>query len=159
VDAAQYDRAIEEQERALTLNPSGSLSHQFAGCVRSFAGQPAAAIPHLEAVLQLDPRYQTLASVLSDLGLAYFLLEDAEAALGWFDRAIAEQPDYVRAWQRKVACLGRMDRMEEASATLARACELQPDFSSAYVDATYPFRDPAHAEMFSDGLRKAGWLG
>jgi TolB-like protein/DNA-binding SARP family transcriptional activator/Tfp pilus assembly protein PilF len=155
----QYDRAIEEQERALTLNPSGSLSHQFAGCVQSFAGQPASAIPHLEAVLQLDPRYQTLASVLSDLGLAYFLLEDSEAALGWFDRAIAEQPDYVRAWQRKVACLGRMDRMEDASATLTRVLELQPDFSSAYVEATYPFRDPAHAEMFSDGLRNAGWRG
>jgi TolB-like protein/DNA-binding SARP family transcriptional activator/tetratricopeptide (TPR) repeat protein len=155
----QYDRAIEEQERAFSLNPSGSLSHQFAGCVQSFAGQPAAAIPHLEAVLQLDPRYQTLASVLSDLGLAYFLLEDSEAALGWFDRAIAEQPDYVRAWQRKVACLARMDRMEEASATLARVLELQPDFSSAYVEATYPFRAPAHAEMFSDGLRKAGWRG
>jgi TolB-like protein/DNA-binding SARP family transcriptional activator/Tfp pilus assembly protein PilF len=155
----QYDRAIEEQERALTLNPSGSLSHQFAGCVQSFAGQPAAAIPHLEAVLQLDPRYQTLASVLSDLGLAYFLLEDPKAALAWFDRAINEQPDYVRGWQRKVACLGHMDRMEEASATLFHVLELQPDFSSAYVGATYPFRDPAHAEMFSDGLRKAGWRG
>jgi TolB-like protein/DNA-binding SARP family transcriptional activator/Tfp pilus assembly protein PilF len=153
----QYDRAVEEQERALTLNPSGSLSHQFAGCVQSFAGQPAAAIPHLKAVLQLDPRYQTLASVLADLGLAHFLLEESDEALAWFDRAIAEQPDYVRAWQRRVACLGHMERTEEASATLARVLELQPDFSAAYVESTYPFRDPAHAEMFSYGLRKAGW--
>jgi hypothetical protein len=50
-----------------------------------------------------------------------------------------------------------MERMEEASATLARVLELQPDFSADYVEATYPFRDPAHAEMFSYGLRKAGW--
>jgi TolB-like protein/Tfp pilus assembly protein PilF len=155
----QYDRALEEQERALALNPSGSLSHQFAGCVQSFAGQPAAAIPHLEAVLQLDPRYQTLASVLADLGLALFLLEESDAALAWFDRAIAEQPDYVRARQRRAACLGHVGRTDEASAALARVLELQPDFSSAYVEATYPFRDPAHAEMFSDGLRKAGWRG
>ena len=153
-----YDRAIEEQERALTLNPSGSLSHQFAGCVRGFAGQPAAAIPHLEAVLRLDPRYQSLASVLSDLGLAYFLLDDPEAALSWFDRAIADQPDYVRAWQRKAACLGRMGRMEKQSG-FAHVLELQPDFSSVYVESTYPFRDPAQAEMFTDGLRKAGWQG
>jgi TolB-like protein/pimeloyl-ACP methyl ester carboxylesterase/Tfp pilus assembly protein PilF len=152
-----HDRAIEEQEKALTLNPSGSPSHQFAGCVRSFVGQPAAAIPHLEAVLQLDPRYQTLASVLSDLGLAYFLLEEADEALAWFDRAIAEQPDYVRAWQRRAACLGHMGRTEGASATLGHVLELQPDFSLAYVQATYPFRDPAHAKMLSEGLRRAGW--
>ena len=154
-----YDRAIEELETALALNPSSSLSHQLAGCVRGFAGEAAAAIPHLEAAMRLDPRYQSPASVLSDLGLAYFLVDQPGEALIRFDRAIADRPDYVRAWQRRAACLGCMGRTGEAKAAFARVLKLQPGFSPVYVESTYPFRDPAQAEMFTEGLRKAGWHG
>jgi tetratricopeptide (TPR) repeat protein len=127
--------------------------------VRGFAGQAAAAIPHLEAAMRLDPRYQSLASVLSDLGLAFFLADEPEEALIRFDRAIADRPDDVRAWQRRAACLGCIGRTGEAKAAFARVLELQPGFSSVYLESTYPFRDPAHSEMFTDGLRKAGWHG
>jgi hypothetical protein len=50
-------------------------------------------------------------------------------------------------------------RVKEAEAALAKVFELQPDFGPAYVDATYPFRDPAHTATFTEGLRKAGWSG
>jgi hypothetical protein len=65
----------------------------------------------------------------------------------------------VRACQLLAAALGHIGRVTEAEAALARVFELQPDFGSAYVDATYPFRDPAHTTMLTDGLRKAGWSG
>jgi hypothetical protein len=52
-----------------------------------------------------------------------------------------------------------MGRTGEAKAAFARVLELQPGFSPVYVESTYPFRDPAQAEMFTEGLRKAGWHG
>jgi hypothetical protein len=55
--------------------------------------------------------------------------------------------------------LGHLGRVKEAEAALAKVFELQPDFGPAYVDATYPFRDPAHTATFTEGLRKAGWSG
>jgi hypothetical protein len=36
---------------------------------------------------------------------------------------------------------------------------LQPDFSDAYVRATYPFRFAEHLALFNEGLRRAGWKG
>ena len=68
-----FDRAIAEEQRALTLNPSATLSHQFLGCVLVFNGQPREAIPHLRMVLQLDPRYQSTSTILADLALSHFL--------------------------------------------------------------------------------------
>ena len=52
-----------------------------------------------------------------------------------------------------------MGRTGEAKAAFARVLELQPGLSLVYVESTYPFRDPAQAEMFTEGLRKAGWHG
>jgi len=49
--------------------------------------------------------------------------------------------------------------MKEAEAALAKVFELQPDFGPAYVDTTYPFRDPAHTAILTEGLKKAGWSG
>ncbi len=50
-------------------------------------------------------------------------------------------------------------RSEEAKSALDRVLALRPGFSLAYVDATYPFKDPAHRALFLEGLKRAGWGG
>jgi adenylate cyclase len=152
-----YDKAILEEELALALNPSASIAYHFLGCALTFDGQAAAAVPKLAAILDIDPRFAFLPATLADLGLAKLLIGEPTAALGFLERSLLEQPANVRAWQRKVVTLAHLDRIEEARAALARLLDLQPNFSAEYVSLTYPFRDPAHAVIFADGLYKAGW--
>jgi TolB-like protein len=152
-----YDKAIAEEELALALNPSASIADHFLGCALTFDGQPAAAVPKLSAILDIDPRFAFVHVTLADLGLAKLLTGDYPAALGFIERSLAEQAGNVRAWQRKTVTLAHLGRIEEAEAALAQLRKLQPDFSPEYLVATYPFRDPAHAAIFLDGLRKAGW--
>jgi adenylate cyclase len=152
-----YEKSIQEEELALALNPSASLAYHFLACALTFDGQPAAAVPKLAAILDIDPRFPFLTATLADLGLAKLLIGEFEAALDYIDRALAEQGDNVRAWQRKTVALAQLGRIEEAQSALARLLKLQPSFSAAYVAATYPFRDLDHAALFVDGLRRAGW--
>jgi adenylate cyclase len=152
-----YDKAILEEELALALNPSASIAYHFLGCALTFDGQAAAAVPKLAAILDIDPRFAFLPVTLADLGLAKLLTGEPEIALSFLERSLAEQPNNVRAWQRKTVVLAHLGRIEEAADALAQLLKLQPSFSAGYVSATYPFRDPAHAAIFADGLRKAGW--
>lgn len=152
-----YEKAAEEEEAAVALNPSAAIAYHFLGCVLTFDSRPAEAIPKLDAVLKLDPHFPFLAATLADLGLAHLLIGDFDTALRFCERSIAERRENVRAWQRLAATLGHLGRAEEARHALAQVHRLQKDFGSAYVQATYPFRDPIHTTVFTDGLRKAGW--
>ena len=154
-----YAKATAEEEMAVSLNPSAAIAYHFFGCVLTFDGWPAEAIPRLEAVLKLDPRFPFLAVTLADIGLAHLMLGDYAEAIRFCERSIAENEGHVRAWQRLAAALGHAGRPEEAAAAFAQLLKLQPDFNAGYVVATYPFRLPAHFEGFREGLRKAGWSG
>jgi adenylate cyclase len=152
-----YEEAMAQEETAIALNPSAAMAYHFYGCVLTFNDQPAQALTMLQAVLQLDPRFQLLPTTLADIGLAHFLLGDCETAVQFCKRAIGEQGDHGRAWQRLAAAFGCMGRLEEARSAFAQAMKLQPRFANAYVQATYPFRNQAHAELFVNGLKRAGW--
>jgi TolB-like protein/Flp pilus assembly protein TadD len=154
-----YDKATTEEETAIALNPSAAIAYHFFGCVLTFDSRPAEAIRKLRAVIQLDPRFQFLAVTLADIGLAHLLIGEFEEAVRLCEQSIAERREHVRAWQRLAAALGHLGRVPAAEAALIKVFELQPDFGTAYVNATYPFRDPAHSATLYEGLRKAGWSG
>ncbi|HLH54540.1 MAG TPA: adenylate/guanylate cyclase domain-containing protein [Verrucomicrobiae bacterium] len=154
-----FETANREEEMAIALNPSAALAYNFHGCVLTFDSRPAAAIPQLRTVLQLDPRFPLLSGTLADLGLCHLLLGDFDEAVRWCERAIAEREENVRAWQRLAAALGQSSRTEAAQAALGRVFQLLPEFGSRYLDTTYPFRDAAHTGILREGLCKAGWTG
>ncbi len=154
-----YDKAASEEETAIALNPSAAIAYHFNGCVLTFAGDPAAAIAQLETVAKLDPRFQFMPVTLADIGLARLLVGELDEAVRQCERSIAARREHVRAWQRLASALGHLGRVDAARAALSQVNTLQSDFSAAYVAATYPFRDPAHTEIFCGGLRKAGWQG
>ncbi|MFO1058600.1 MAG: adenylate/guanylate cyclase domain-containing protein [Dongiaceae bacterium] len=152
-----FDRAIAEEERAITLNPSSAIAYQFLGCALGFGGRPEAALKALEAVLRLDPRYQSRSLILADMALCHLLLGANDDAVRTAREAVAEGRRNVRAWQRLAAALGRRGETAEAAVALAQVLTLQPDFSLAYLDATYPFRSPEDRAIMLDGLQRAGW--
>src|SRR5260370_16309778 len=87
-----YDKATAEEETAIALNPSAAIAYHFFGCVLTFGGKAAEAIPKLQAVLQLDPRFQFLPVTLADIGLAHLLTGAFEEAGPPLQRSIAQRP-------------------------------------------------------------------
>jgi adenylate cyclase len=150
--------ALEGQERAVSLNPSAPLGRHFLACVLEFSGRPAEALPHIDAVLRLDPRYRFASLAIADMALCHFLLGDFSASHACAEKAVRLQPVNVRARQRLVAALGALGRNEEAIAAAAELRRLQPDLSLDYVETTYPFQSSTERERFVAALRGAGLL-
>ena len=154
-----YEAAEREVARAIALNPSAALAHQFQGCVLSFAGEVARAIAHLETALRLNPHRESATLLLGDLALCHLQQGTYEDAVSYARQAIQRFGGNVRARQRLAARLGQLGRFGEARDELESLLKRQGTLSRRYVEVTYPFRNPAHMRTFLDGLRRAGWTG
>jgi TolB-like protein/DNA-binding SARP family transcriptional activator len=152
-----YEAAAEEENRAIALNPSSALAHQFQGCVLSFAGCCEEAMGHLRAARRLNPHREPATLLLADVALCHYLLGRFEEAASFARQALQEFPGNLRAHQRLVAALGQLGRREEAEAELKALMQRQRRLSGSYVDATYPFQREEHRDVFREGLVKAGW--
>ena len=153
-----FASAFDGTERAVELNPSAPMARHFLACILEFSGRPADALPHLEAILRLDPRYRFRSLAVADQSLCHFLIGDLDQATVTAEQAVRIQPGNVRARQRLVAALqakGLADRARAAANELAR---MQPTFDLPYIDDTYPFMLSDQRDHFVDALRGAGLL-
>jgi TolB-like protein len=154
-----YDTAETAEQRAIALNPTAPLAHQFMGCVCNFGGQPARALPHLQTALRLNPGPTSATLQLSDMALAYLLLGELDKSVSHARRALSAFSGNMRAWERLTAALGAQGRAEEAAETYTAMVNEGGVPNAAYLDMTYPFRDQAHREILMSALRKAGLPG
>lgn len=153
-----FSSALEGEERAVALNPSAPLGRHFLACVLEFSGRPIEALPHLEAVLRLDPHYRFRSLALADQSLCHFLLGNHDEAIATAEKAVRAHVGNVRARQRLVAALSAHGAGERARAAAAELARMQPALDVAYIDDTYPFMQTDQRDRFVDALRDAGLL-
>ena len=85
------------------------------------AGDPYGAIHLLREVVATG---QAFADAHHLLGLAYSMVDQREAALGEFDRALALNPRYLEAHLSRAVTLNDLGRADEAGAAFAAARDL-----------------------------------
>ena len=148
-----HERSAHEADRALSLNPNYALAINARGLVHIYTGEPANAVPYIEKAIRLDPAQQLYRHFL---GTAYFVAGNYETAAAVFKDRIAMTPttDLSRAFL--ASALGHLVRLDEARHIWHELKEINPRYS--YVDhfGRLPFKNPADADRFTDGLRKAG---
>lgn len=110
--------AEEDIRRAISLNASFALAHQYLSTVLVVSGRPAEAILSARRALQLDPLAPS-----SGTTFAYRLYYGAQyaEALREFDRALEGSPDYSSAWLGKSQTLRALGRLAEARSALDAA--------------------------------------
>jgi adenylate cyclase len=150
--------ALDGVERAVALNPSAPLARHFLACILEFTGRPAEALPHLEAILRLDPHYRFRSLAIADQSLCHLLLDNLDEAISTAEKAVRIQPGNVRARQRLVAGLSLRGFSDRARAAAMELSRLQPTLDIAYIEDTYPFMLPHERERFVGALRAAALL-
>jgi len=148
-----YERWGREADRALALSPNYALAHLTKGNLLTYTGEPDKAVPCYEQAIRLNP---TVALYRHFLGTAYFIAGNYEIAAAFFKERIAMAPttDLSRAF---LACaLGHLGKTEDARQVWRELKEINPKYSFQKHIGRLPFKYPAHAEKFAEGLRKAG---
>jgi adenylate cyclase len=137
-------------DRALSLNPSYARGWHVSGVLHVWAGQPDAAMKHVETALQLSPRTRVGVPLLV-IGHAHFVSRRFDEAVPKLLLAIQENPSYPEPYRYLAACYAHMGRLDAAEAVAARLCAITP---VVIPDASY-LRNPEHRELFLSGLRLA----
>ncbi|HEV8716503.1 MAG TPA: tetratricopeptide repeat protein [Candidatus Binatia bacterium] len=142
----QYDQAIAEGERAITLNPNNADSYIYQANVLNFAGRPEDALRMVEQAMRLNPRYLPL--YLWELGFAYRLTGRYAEAITTFKDAISRSPNHIPAhlqlaisymWQWLAQQNLDAQMLEEALAAAQRALALNDAWHANHIVLGYVY--------------------
>jgi adenylate cyclase len=148
-----YARWTHEADRALSLNPNYALALNARANVHIYSGEPAEAIRLYEQAIRLDPAQP---QHIHFLGIAYFVAGNYETAVAKFKERIALTPNTDLSRAFLASALGHLGRLDEARQIWRELNEINPRYSYAAHIGRLPFKDPADADKFIDGLRKVG---
>ena len=152
---ADFEGAITEAERAVSLDSNDPDSHLAMGLALSLNGRHREAVDSFKRAIRLDPFFKDRYGYA--LGAAYFFMLEFEKAATLLENAFKSHPENTSTLWFLTASYGHLGREQEAKATLAKLRELMPQY--AYLRNLkygFKFKDPADYELFADGLRKAG---
>jgi adenylate cyclase len=150
----EYDKAIAEGERAVTLNPGATVSLVTYADSLSVAGRPEEAVPLFQKAIRLNPfgpsaLYRNFGFALSNAGRF-------EEAVSAFKKALQLAPDDIFAHFRLASTYSMMGREKEARAEVAEVLRINPKFSLDYAAKTLIFKDQSQTDKIINALRKAG---
>jgi adenylate cyclase len=151
----EYDKAISEAEKAVSLSPNSAVAYWALGTVLSFTGRPQEAIPMLQKSLRLSP-VPIHSQVLGVLATSYRLLNQYEEAIATYKKVLQIYgPDHLLAHLGLANTYALMDREKEARAEGAEVLRIDPKFSLERYIKGLPF-DQIQKDRITDALRKAG---
>ena len=158
----EFDQAIADFTRALSLNPNAVLNLFFAAWGESLAGLTAMAREHAELALRLSPRDLDIW-----LGMAYLALTqssfaeaDFEEAMKWGHLSIQLHSKAPIRRALMVASCAYTGDFEQAARHAEELKMFSPDFISTILHGDLSlYKMPEHNKLLVDGLRKAGFKG
>ncbi len=150
----EFEKAMEEGECAIALNPSGADHHVWLAMILTAAGKPREAVNCINRALRLNP----LPPAWYDwsLGDAYVMLGRHEEALQAYGRTLEKTPDFLLALAGLVAASVGLGRNNEAEATAKKIIDIEPGFSVDRFVETLPYKREEDRSRLARALRKAG---
>jgi len=147
-----YDKAVEEAERAASMDP-GFLTEY--GNALMVAGRYPEAIGAFEKVLRLNP-VKPRSMCLNSLANCYRFMGKYEEAVRLYKRLLQAYPDHGPGNINLTVTYSMMGRMEDARAQAAEILRVNPKFSVEQFEKALLYKNPDDVKRICDALRKAG---
>ena len=150
----QYDEAIKEGEKAVSLSPNGADVLAQLGFIFNCSGKPEQSIPILKRAIRLNPIPP--AFYFTHLSIAYRLTGQYIEAIRMCKKAISIEPDDVTPFVSLASSYILLDRDKEAHVTTTEILKINPNFSLVEFAKKLPYKNQVELERTVDALRKAG---
>jgi len=125
----QYDRAIEDFNQAIRLDPENAWAFANRGNAYFNTRQPERALQDYDQALKLNPAgYATL---FYGRGAIYSGMGDPERAIAEFDQAIRLQPEFPEAFNNRGIAWFDTGQYSRAIDDYGQALHFRPDYPSA----------------------------
>jgi adenylate cyclase len=155
----EHEDAVEELRTALDLNPNFALAHACLSLTLSYGSKGAEAVAEIEAAIRLSPRDPFSSTFAGVRSFAHFMAGDYAAGAEWGRRSVRQRPDLAGHWRTLALNAASLDLAEEARNAVARALDVQPDYSVAWVEEASPLVDPSERLRYCELLRPFGLPG
>jgi adenylate cyclase len=149
----QYDKAIQQGQRAVSLAPSMADSHAFLADSLMLAGRSEEAIGEMKKAMRLAPFYPTW--YLWTLGQAYYSAGRFEEAIAAYKESQKRGPHLINHNMMAVI-YSAWGREEQARAEAEEVLRKEPTFSLESFRKGLPYKDPAIVDRILTFARKAG---
>src|SRR2546425_10464632 len=150
----QYEQAIAEGERAITLNPNLADSYAALAETLSRVGKSEDALRMAEQALLHKP--WVAAQHLNSVGIAYDLAGKPEEAIAPLKQFLSHYPNILGAHLTLAAVYSELGKETEAHTEAAEVLRLNPQFSLEVHQQRAPIKDPTTLERHVAVLSKAG---
>jgi adenylate cyclase len=150
----QYDKAIAEAERSVSLNPNDASNLTRLSFVLNNTGRAEEAISVLKSVRRLNPTPPQAYFV--QLSTAYRLTGQYKEAIETAKEALKHVPNNQLAYLQLVTAYSISGQEQEARATAIEVLKINPKFSLEQYAKTLYFKNQADKERTIEALRKAG---
>ncbi len=151
----EYDKAISEAEKAVSLSPNSATAYWALGSALCFTGRPQEAIPMLQKSLRLSP-IPIHSQVLGMLAVSYEMLGQHEEAIATYKKVLQIYgPDHLMAHIGLAVRYVLIGREDEARAEGAEVLRIDPKFSIERWIKGLPYSQSVK-DRIADALRKAG---
>jgi adenylate cyclase len=152
----EHEEAVEELRASLDLNPNFALGHSSLGLALAYGNKGAEAVAHLETAMRLSPRDPLFSIFAGARAFAHFMAGEYTAGLDWGRRAVRQSPDVAAHWRALALSAAALGQREEAQEAVAKARQLQPHYSVAWVERASPLVHAADRARYCDILRPVG---
>ena len=144
-------------DRALVLNSNLAEAWHWGGWVKSFLGEPEAAIERFARAMRLSPVDPRMTGMRGGTAFAYFLLGRYDEATSWAAMALHDTPHFQPGLRVAAASNAMAGRPEQAHKAMARLRQLNPALRvSNLKNILSPFRRAEDLARYEEGLRQAG---
>ncbi|MBW1752296.1 MAG: adenylate/guanylate cyclase domain-containing protein [Deltaproteobacteria bacterium] len=150
----QYDKALSEAERAVSLNPNGGLAYFRLAAIVGQLGRWEESAMYAKKAVRLNPfpgiwwHYT--------LGQAYFFSGQYDESIRTWKKMLVKWPDNINAYAFLAACYSSLGRDAEAAAAAKEVLRLNPEYSVGAQAKLLRFKNKADLERFNAAKRKAG---
>jgi TolB-like protein/lipopolysaccharide biosynthesis regulator YciM len=143
--------------RAERLNPNSGQVLMLKGWVHIYRDENEAAITVLTRAKRLSPLHPQIGIMTCGFGNAHMQMGKIPEAIGYFEQALSEYPEFVTAVQGLMSCRYAIGEIEEARRLAGIYRAKAPRFSVQEYVENRPFESTEALHFVVDAMRQLGF--